>query len=141
MQWKSICMVIPAYNEEANIGEAIKTAVSSVRRHTPEYEIIVVDDGSRDSTYAVASKIAGENKRIKVLRHETNKGVGEALKTGFRNAGCDLIYWFPADNQVGAGEIDKFLPFITGADIVAGFRKKGLIQSAGLLMPDCIISS
>jgi dolichol-phosphate mannosyltransferase len=99
MQRRSLSFVIPAYNEAANIGAAVREALAAGARHAPEFEVIVVDDGSADGTAEAAAEAAAGDPRVRVVRHPANRGVGEALKTGFAEARCDLVYWFPGDNQ------------------------------------------
>lgn len=122
MQPRSLSFVIPAYNEKANIGTAVREALAAGARHAPRFEVIVVDDGSADGTAETAAAAAAGDPRVRVVRHASNHGVGEALKTGFREARCDLVYWFPGDNQVEAAEVARFLPHVDRADIVAGRR-------------------
>jgi len=117
-----ISVVLPAYNEEANVGQAVRRAMDAVATHTPDYEVIVVDDGSRDRTSQVVQAIMEENPQVRLVRHEVNRGYGAALRSGFQAATKELIFFTASDNQYDPSEIDRLLPLIEEADIVAGFR-------------------
>jgi glycosyltransferase involved in cell wall biosynthesis len=106
--------ILPAYNEEIAIGSLILSAKKYVD------EIIVVDDGSNDNTSEIA-KLAG----AKVIRHNSNKGKGAALKTGFKATnGHDIIITMDSDGQHNPNDIPKLIaPIVNGeADIVNGSR-------------------
>src|SRR5262249_26606038 len=97
-QW-SLSLVLPAYNEAAGIGQAIEEADTALTRLAKDYEILVVDDGSRDATAAVADEIAGQRPRVRVLRHPVNRGYGAALRTGFEAAQFERVAFTDADCQ------------------------------------------
>ncbi len=119
-------VVIPAYNEEeAIIGtiEGIKNVVDD------SYEILVVDDGSRDKTFELA-KGAG----VRVLRHEKNLGKAAALETGVRNASGDIIATIDADCTYEAAKIGELVKLIeNGNDLAIGSRFLGGAQGLKLL--------
>lgn len=119
---KSITIVLPAYNEEKNIEKAVQASVDVLKELVSEYEVIVVDDGSKDRTGKLADDLADKNNNIKVIHHPENRGYGPSLKTGFSNARGELIFTAPADNQQDISELRLFLPMIENADIVAGYR-------------------
>jgi len=88
-----VSIIIPAYNEEHGIGPVLEQLSQVMAASGLQYEVIVVDDGSQDSTAAVAEQHAG----VTVLRHKGNRGYGAALKTGIRHANYDLICITDAD--------------------------------------------
>lgn len=88
-----------------------------------DYEVIVVNDGSRDRTSAVVETLASANPRIRCVSHPVNRGYGEALRTGFSSATKELIFLTDGDKQFDVNEIDRFLGEIEHADIVAGYRR------------------
>jgi glycosyltransferase involved in cell wall biosynthesis len=114
--------VLPAYNEEGNIVKAVQSATKAVAAHTSEYEIIVVDDGSQDRTSEMVEAMVGEHARIRLVRHEANRGYGGALRSGFEAATQEWIFLIASDNQYDPFEIDKLLSLADDADIVTGFR-------------------
>lgn len=89
-----VSVIIPAYNEEAGIEATIRELVDSV---PDNYEIIVIDDGSKDDTYLKASSV--EFDRLRIVRHQRNKGYGTAIKTGTRHANGDVVVWYDSDGQ------------------------------------------
>lgn len=120
----SISVVLPAYNEEANVGRAVCRAMRAVAAHTSDYEVIVVDDGSRDRTTEVVRAIMEEHPQVRLVRHEINRGYGGALRSGFEAATRELVFFTATDNQYDPSEIDRLLPLMDGADIVTGFRAR-----------------
>src|SRR3954453_16054119 len=78
-----VSIVLPAYNEEANIEQAIAEVTATAERLFVDHEVIVVDDGSRDDTKSVGKRVAEKNPRVRVICHGRNRGYGEALRTGF----------------------------------------------------------
>lgn len=117
-----LSIVLPAYDEEGNIVEAVQRAGRVASRLCDDYEIIVVDDGSRDSTARLVRSISAQDSRVRLVAHETNRGYGEALRTGFRASRMDLVFFTDADNQFDMYELSKFLPWIDKVDVVAGYR-------------------
>lgn len=93
----SISIVIPAYNEAQNIQSTLRIVNRIVSKIVRDYEIIVVNDGSVDETFKNAKLEAVKNKKIKVVSHKSNIGMGAALKTGIRVASKIYITGFPAD--------------------------------------------
>jgi len=91
-----------------------------------DYEIIIVDDGSKDKTGEIADKLASENRKIKVVHHSPNRGYGAALKSGMYAARFPWVVLIDADGQFDFTEITKFFKRQkeTDADIVAGYYLK-----------------
>lgn len=121
---KSLSIILPAYNEEANLHTTI-AEISSVAAGMPiDYEIILVNDGSRDRTGEIGRELAKYIYNFRLVEHYPNRGYGGALKAGFEAAKKELIAFFPADNQFHFGEISNLLKRLqeTNADIVCGYR-------------------
>jgi glycosyltransferase involved in cell wall biosynthesis len=118
----SLSIFFPCYNEEGNVEELSRKALAVARELTDDYEVIVVDDGSRDRTAAIAGALAEEDPHLRLVRHETNRGYGAALTTGFRAAAKDLVFYTDGDGQFDLGELPKLLPLIENADMVCGYR-------------------
>lgn len=118
----SISVVLPAYNEEANLPRIVPAVIEVVARLTEDYEVIVVDDGSRDRTAEVSASLAQTYPGVKPVRHEVNRGYGGALATGFATASKDLIFFTDSDNQFDVGELEKLMALINVADMVIGYR-------------------
>ncbi|MBS3102929.1 glycosyltransferase family 2 protein [Candidatus Woesearchaeota archaeon] len=120
----SLSVFFPAYNEEENIALALERAVSVVSKITTDYEIMVVDDGSRDKTSDIVKGYIKTNPKIRLIQHGKNRGYGAALKTGFENSGKELIFYTDSDLQFNLAEISRLLKFIDDYDLVIGYRIK-----------------
>ena len=115
-------MVLPAHNEEANIGVVVKEALAVLPRHANQFEIIVVDDGSRDRTAEIVRSLAGVDPRVRLVQHNRNQGYGGALRSGFRASRGDYVMFMDADRQFDIADLRLLVPFASEYDIVAGFR-------------------
>lgn len=118
-----ISIVFPAYNEEENVDAAARQAIEAVNlAGVADWEVLFVDDGSRDATAARVEALAASEPRIRLVRHEKNRGYAQALKTGFDAATKKFIFYSDSDNQFDLKELKNFLPAIGDYDIVCGFR-------------------
>lgn len=94
-----LSLVVLAYDEEENVGPVLRELRAWLDVHEPDAEIVFVDDGSRDGTLAAAREaLAGT--RAELVRHETNRGIGAALKTGVAAAHGAWVTFLPADGQI-----------------------------------------
>ena len=104
MSRPGLSVIIFAFNEEANIVPVLTELRAWLADHEPSAEVVFVDDGSSDETSAAAAKaLAGTTHQL--LRHETNRGIGAALKTGVRAAKGDWVTFLPADGQIAPDAI------------------------------------
>jgi glycosyltransferase involved in cell wall biosynthesis len=123
MERKSISFVLPAYNEQDNIEKAVASIIEVAGRLSLEdYEVIVVNDGSRDKTAEIIDRLGQENSHVRPIHHPTNVGYAAALRTGFTSARCDLVFYTDSDLQFDVKEVKNLLPAIEDYDIVTGFR-------------------
>jgi len=118
----SISLCFPAFNEEANIKEAISSSVTVLDKISSDWEIIVVDDGSSDTTAEIVEKIALSEKRVRLLRHDKNRGYGAALKSGFYSATKQWIWLNASDNQFNPEDIYELLPYTQDYEVISGYR-------------------
>ncbi len=118
----SLSVVLPAYNEEAVIRQTISRAISVLSRWTDDFEIVVVDDGSKDRTKECVEFAAQDDDRVKLVNHSTNKGYGAALITGFRSVKKDLVFFMDSDGQFDINDLGRFLPLINEYDAILGYR-------------------
>ncbi|MDP2860738.1 MAG: glycosyltransferase family 2 protein [bacterium] len=117
-----ISVFFPAYNEEGNIAKTVEKAVAVLEKIAGKYEIIIVNDGSRDRTGEIGKNLAKKNPSIKIITHKTNKGYGEALKTGFYNSRYAWICCVDADGQFDFSEITKLWEKAKNASVIIGYR-------------------
>lgn len=123
---KELSVFFPAYNEEASLKNTVEAAKKVLLNIADKWEIIVVNDGSTDSTGKVAQKLAEKDSRIKVINHSLNKGYGAALKSGFYNSKYSWIAFTDSDGQFDFSEIRNFIEKQkeTNANLVIGYYKK-----------------
>lgn len=118
----SLSLVLPAFNEAENIEIVIQQALDVLPLHTGTFEIIPVNDGSRDATGKIIDGLAMDDDRIRPVHHQTNRGYGGALTSGFKASRYDYVMFMDADRQFDIAEIQRLAPFIPTHDTVAGFR-------------------
>ncbi|HXQ22195.1 MAG TPA: glycosyltransferase family 2 protein, partial [Candidatus Acidoferrales bacterium] len=120
---QALSVVLPAFNEEANIEQVVRACVAYLDPHVPDYELLVVNDGSRDRTGEILDRLAGELPRLRPLHHPQNRGYGAALRTGFDAAAKRFVFYMDGDGQFDIRDLDVILPLATDDDhIVTGFR-------------------
>jgi glycosyltransferase involved in cell wall biosynthesis len=119
---RSLSVVLPCLDEEQNIEGAVRDAEGAARGLFDDYEIIIVDDGSRDGTGAIARGLARVDPHIQVVRHPRNFGYGAALRSGFAHCTKDLVFFTDADRQFDPRELGQLIRLIGSCHIVAGFR-------------------
>ncbi|HYG65319.1 MAG TPA: dolichyl-phosphate beta-glucosyltransferase [Thermoanaerobaculia bacterium] len=115
-----LSVVIPAYNEAERLGPGLRRAVDYLKRRGLSYEVLVVDDGSRDATVQVAEGFAGEG--VRVLRHERNRGKGGAVQTGLLASLGERVLLSDADFSTPIEELEKLEPRLRDAALVVGSR-------------------
>lgn len=118
----SLSVVLPAYNEEENVENAVEQVSAAAQQLGMDYEIILVNDGSADRTGEIARELMQRIPNFRLVEHYPNRGYGGSLKAGFAAAAKDLITFVPADKQFVFGEIDRLLEGLSEADIVSGYR-------------------
>ena len=118
-----ISIIIPFYNEKENLPTLIKHLIKVCDENLFEYEIVLVDDGSRDKSVLSIKYLVSSIKNIKLISHKKRMGKGEALNTGIKNAKGDVLVFMDADLQDDPEDMPKFLKKIDeGYDFVNGVR-------------------
>ena len=105
-----LSLVLPAWNEQAVIAQAVEEAVAALAHLTVEFEVIVVDDGSTDRTAEITASLAAEDRRVRLIQQPVNLGYGAALRAGFAVARYDLVAFTDADCQFELGDLAFMLP-------------------------------
>jgi glycosyltransferase involved in cell wall biosynthesis len=118
----SISVVLPAYNEEENVGPAVMEVIGVVGPIADDYEVVVVDDGSRDGTAEKVCQLGERYPQVRLVQHKVNQGYGAALYSGFTSARKELVFFTDSDRQFDLTEIKKLLPFMDEYDLVLGYR-------------------
>lgn len=122
---RGLSVVLPAYNEEMVIGQTAERCVEVLNVLAPDYEIIIVDDGSRDRTGQIADQLAASNPRIRVIHNRPNRGYGGALIAGFNAASKSLAFFMDADGQFDIRDIASLLKLREqGYRAVLGYRQR-----------------
>jgi glycosyltransferase involved in cell wall biosynthesis len=117
-----VSIVLPCFNEEDNVAEAVRAAVLAGRRAALDHEVIVVDDGSRDRTREIAQGLRALNPAVRVIVHPHNLGYGAALRSGIAAASKPWILLTDADLQFDLTQLEDFLPFAQDHDLILGRR-------------------
>jgi len=118
-----LSIFFPAYNDGGTIASMVIRTVKTAAELTPDFEIIIVDDGSADGTAEIADELARTYPQVRAVHHPTNRDYGAALQTGFRSATKDLIFYTDGDAQYDPTELtilwNKMTP---DADVVNGYK-------------------
>ncbi len=117
-----ISLFYPMYEEEENIEEAVRRALDVLPRYADRFEVILVNDGSKDGTGRLAERLADKDPRVRVVHHKVNRGYGAALRSGIRASRYEWIFYTDGDNQFDLEEIALLLPLRHEAEIVTGYR-------------------
>jgi len=120
----SLSVVMPVFNEAGQLDITIAKTVSSLNMLGIEYEIVIVNDASRDNTPAIAQAQTRKYVNIRVVHHQFNQGIGRAFRTGVENARLDYVILIPADNPPQPEDIQPFVDKMGQYDIVAGVRER-----------------
>jgi glycosyltransferase involved in cell wall biosynthesis len=120
----AISLVIPMFNEEANIEHAVRYAAEALSQHSSDYEILIVDDASTDESPEIVRRAIAGNPKIRLIRHEFNLKLGASLRTGFAAAKHDLILYMDADLPFDPDVLGRAIRAmdVTRCDVVSGYR-------------------
>jgi glycosyltransferase involved in cell wall biosynthesis len=132
---RELSVFFPAYNEEENVKKTVLSAIEVLKKVANKWEILIVNDGSKDRTGEVAGEIAKKNKNVKVINHSPNRGYGGALKSGLYGSKYSWIAFTDSDGQFDFSEITNFIAKQreTSADLVIGYYKKRQVSKFKVL--------
>jgi dolichol-phosphate mannosyltransferase len=134
-----VSVVTPCYNEEAIIEVNIKALCNylETKNHKYDWEIVIINDGSKDNTAAIANELAKQNTKVRVIHHPTNLNLGNAIKTGFNNSYGEIIVILDIDLSYAEGHIETMVDRLveTNADIVMAspYMKGGKVTAVPFL--------
>jgi len=117
----------PAHNEEANLESLVEESLAALPAIADKFEIIAVNDGSKDRTASIAEELAKKHPEFRVVTHPVNLGYGAALRSGFRASRYGLIAFIDGDRQFRVADVGRLTARILEADspdVVVGFRLK-----------------
>ena len=118
-----LSVFFPAYNDSGTIASMVIRAVRAASALTPDFEILVVNDGSSDATPEIADELARTYPNVRVIHHPSNRGYGGALQTGFRSATKEFIFYTDGDAQYDPGELALLWAKMSpDADLVNGYK-------------------
>jgi glycosyltransferase involved in cell wall biosynthesis len=118
----SLSVVLPAYNEEQIISSTVTAILAALAGRIRDFEVIVVNDGSRDRTGEIVESIALADARVRMVSHAINQGYGATLVDGFAAATKDLTFFMDSDGQFDIRNLFQFFNFIDEYDAVIGYR-------------------
>jgi glycosyltransferase involved in cell wall biosynthesis len=118
----SLSIVLPCRNEAPNVERAIREAMEAARAVAERFEVVVVDDGSRDGTFDVARTVQQSAAEVRLVRNDRGRGYGGALKRGFREARMEWVFYTDADGQFEMAQIADLVPALERHDLVTGYR-------------------
>jgi glycosyltransferase involved in cell wall biosynthesis len=118
-------VLVPARDEAENLPLFMEQAAAAFANETVTYEVVIVDDGSTDATWAVLSELAGRYPFLRIVRHRTGRGIADALRTATTHSSGRILVFYPADLQYRPEDIPRLVaPILADAsDIVTGFKQ------------------
>jgi glycosyltransferase involved in cell wall biosynthesis len=118
---RSISVIITAMNEEGNLRPTVDAVVKAIAPRFPQYEVIIIDDGSRDRTPQVAQQLAADNRRIRVHRNPRNMGLAYSYRTGIRLTTGQYTSWVAGNNLVPAEAFERIYDRVGERDMVVTY--------------------
>jgi len=113
---------LPAYNEEGNVEQMCASLRAVLAQFAEDYEIIIVDDGSRDKTAEIADRLAREDTKIRVVHHDHNLGYGAAIRSGINACRKEYIFFTDGDGQFDLSQLSSFIPLMSEYEAIIGYR-------------------
>lgn len=118
---RSVTVVVPAYNEEASLAPTTRSLIATLDELGATFDLIIVDDGSRDETPRIADQLAADESRVTVV-HQENRGIGGAFRTGIERAREEYVVLWPSDMPCEPQDVSPFLDAGGEADVIVGCR-------------------
>jgi len=139
---RSISVIVSAMNEEGNLKAAVDSVVGAVAPRFPNYEVIIVDDGSSDRTPQIAAALAAANPHIRVHRNPENLGLGRSYRIGIELAGNEYTSWVAGNNLIPQEALERIYDRVGERDMVIsyvisdvrGFRRRAMSRAFTICM-------
>ncbi len=121
-----LSVFLPCLNEEDNLHRTVANVKENLNKYADKWEIIIINDGSKDKTLQIANALSKKDNRIRVINHPQNMGYGAAIKSGLYSAKYQWVSFIDADGQFDFSEINQFIKsqVSTNADLVVGWYRK-----------------
>jgi len=119
----SLSVFFPAYNEEANVENMVRVAQKVLPEVADKWEIIPVNDGSKDKTGEIIDRLAKEDPNVRPVHHEKNQGYGGAVISGYNASRYDYVFFTDGDLQFDLREITLLIEKLDEGDLILGYRK------------------
>jgi len=119
-----LSVFLPAHNEEGNLEEVVRRFIAELPKVAENYQIVIVDDGSRDRTGAIADRLAATDRHILVVHHPVNRGYGGAVTSGLRSCTEPYLFLCDSDGQFDPSEMSRLIEHIGDHDAVIGRRAR-----------------
>lgn len=120
----AITFFFAAYNEEESVDAVVGEALATLPRFADRFEVVIVDDGSRDRTPELADALAAADPRVRVIHHRPNRGYGGAVRSGLASARLPYVFYTDGDRQFRLEDLGLLISRIGDADAVIGYRIK-----------------
>jgi undecaprenyl-phosphate 4-deoxy-4-formamido-L-arabinose transferase len=135
-----VSLVVPVFNEEATLEEVCRRAIATLEEGGRPFEVIVVDDGSRDGTWGVVERLAAADPRVRGVRFKRNFGQHPAMHAGLVRARGDIVVTMDADLQNVPEDLPRLIAAVEGGADVASGRRVGREDSWGRTLPSRLIN-
>jgi len=131
----SVSLLCWAYNEEESIEEFLGKATKMMEQTVDDYEIVLVEDGSTDSTYKIAKTFQTRNPRLKIYKNEKNLNTGISSRRAIKKATKEYCFWQTVDWGYDLRNLRQYLEYLKDYDIVQGVRRNPVKVRIGILKP------
>ena len=121
----ALTLILPCFNEAERLPRTLAAFLAQLSRRPGEVEVLVVDDGSTDETFAVASAVASKDARVRVIRTQPNHGKGYGVRTGVLAAQGELVVFTDADGSYGPVDVGRVVAALADAPVAIGSRDAG----------------
>jgi glycosyltransferase involved in cell wall biosynthesis len=118
----SLSLCLPCYNEELSIGDVLLSATTVLPEFVGRFEVVVIDDGSTDGTATIVKSFAERDDRVRLIRHEVNRGYGAAVTTALRTARNDWVCFTDGDGQFNLLDLPQLIVNTVESDVAIGYR-------------------
>jgi glycosyltransferase involved in cell wall biosynthesis len=118
----SLSIFFPCYNEEGNVERVTRAAVEAAGRFADAFEVIIVNDGSKDRTGEIADRLAAEIPRVRAVHNCPNLGYGGAVARGLKEARMEWVFFTDGDGQFDIGEFPRLIELLDRCDVAVGYR-------------------